>query len=282
MIVSKIGNKLFEFAPLRGIVFELSALPVGLMENQLNSLISGREIFFILGMGRSGTTFISALLEKSHEISSFHESFGDRDALVNAYWNKIDAREYVCGYRKALICSRLLLSKQKKYCEVNSYLRYHVDYLKEAFCSKVFHLVRDGRLVVRSMMNRKTLSGNDKGHSDLLSPQADDPLSINWSHLDRFQRVCWYWNHANTFLLDRNLLKIRLEDVTESYELLKNQVLSPLGISIPYRTWKEETHLPKNIGTNKIFPGWTRWTLKQKKNFEVICGKTMEKLGYRM
>jgi len=239
-----------------------------------------RELFFFVGMGRSGTMFVSKLLGKSCNLNSYHEGPGDRQAMVAAYWNQGEGRRYIAGYKKIVLMKRILGSKQKKYCECNSYLRYHVDILKKDLSATIFHLVRDGRSVVRSIMHRNTFTAAESRHSGKLFPVPTDPYFEEWKDMDRFERVCWYWAHANRYLLARDLTIIRLEDIVNSYSIFKEQVLSAIGINIPLKIWEFEVARPKNVGKRNKFPDWHAWSTSQRKQFRRICGPVMERLNY--
>ena len=241
-----------------------------------------REVkkFFVVGLGRSGTSFVAHLLNELPGCAIFHEVFSDRDALVEAYWSPISAANYLSGFRGRLISARILKTKCELYGEVNSYLRYHVDALRVLWNPKLFHLVRDGRPVVRSMMNRQTFTEKDSRHSGQLLPSSSDPFAKAWPNMDRFEKACWLWMDTNKRLLGYNLPLIRFEDITQSYEEATSQVFAPLGKNLPINRWQELVRMPINISNNDLFPDWKDWTSEQKKTFEKICGNVMHSLGY--
>lgn len=203
---------------------------LALAPTKVQTAVTSTRMFFVVGLGRSGTTFLQRILSTAPELAVYHETSTDRNALVEAYWNPDAAARYLAGRRERLIAARMLSSRCHCYGEVNSYLRYHVDALQDRWSSAVFHIVRDGRAVVRSTMNRDSFTPADRDHTGRLSPQKGDPVAEQWPTMDRFQRACWYWAESNQFLIKRGLPLIRLEDVISSYEEFSNQVTTPLGI----------------------------------------------------
>jgi hypothetical protein len=166
------------------------------------------------------------------------------------------------------------------YGEVNSLLRYHVDALKDEWNPTILHLVRDGREVVRSIMNRVAFTSADRRHTGRLRPRRDDPIRGEWDRLDRFARVCWYWGGTNEFLLERNLAVVRLEDIVASYEKFSENLLGPLDLSIGQQDWAGRVSHPVNPSVRSTFPGWSEWTQAQRDVFSRLCGSTMSRLGY--
>lgn len=250
------------------------------MPDRIETILSDTKLFFIVGMGRSGTDFLSHLLNKVPFCVVYHETRSDRKALIDAYWSSDKSIKYLSGSRKHLLAARILENKAQIYGEVNSYLRYHVDAFQDIWDPVILHLVRDGRMVVRSIMNRKSFTADDKKHTGNLYPLPDDPYFEKWDKMDRFARVCWYWASTNRYLLDRHLPVVRLEDIITSYELFSDQVLLPLGLNLSFELWSQQITKPRNVGQDNSFPVWDEWTVKQRKVFTDICGPVMTDLGY--
>lgn len=246
---------------------------------RVKSTLANTRLFFIVGMGRSGTRFLSNLLNEVPKCTAYHETPSDRHALVDAYWNPDKAKKYLDS-RERLAAARIIRSRCQIYGEVNSYLRHHVDALQVRWQPTILHLVRDGRSVVRSLMNRTSFSPADKNHTGRLSPRPDDPLADQWPDMDRFARVCWYWAYTNQYLLERKLSIVRLEDIISSYDQFVQQVLQPLDIDLPLAIWNEEVLKPRNVSKDTSFTAWEDWTREQKRQFEAICGAVMSDLGY--
>ena len=247
---------------------------------RVNSVLAHTNLFFVVGMGRSGTVFLSRLLSRASRCSVYHETIRDRNALVDAYWYPDRAEGYLAGYRARLIAARILQDQSQVYGEVNSYLRFHVEALRALWNPRILHLVRDGRAVVRSLMNRVAFASADLDHTGRLGPRPDDPYANEWPQMNRFSRVCWYWAATNRSLTEHHLPIVRLEDIIGSYEAFDEQFLRPLGIHLAPGIWREQILKPQNVGKTSTFPAWEDWTDEQKCQFEAICGPVMSDLGY--
>ncbi|MCL4267167.1 MAG: sulfotransferase [Anaerolineae bacterium] len=247
---------------------------------QAQFVLENVNLFFIVGLGRSGTTFLSQLLKEVSRCAIYHETKRDGEALTAAYWNIHQADYYLSTYRERLMAWRILRTHCETYGEVNSYLRYHVKALQKRYQPQILHLVRDGRHVVTSIMNRHTFTPSDAKHSGRICPHPGTPYAEQWDSMDRFARVCWYWAETNQYLVDCQLPLVRFEDVISSYECFSHQVLKPLGIDVPTNIWTEQVNVPKNESKTRVFKDWNSWTPRQKQQFEEICGEVMVDLNY--
>lgn len=136
----------------------------GIHTQQIEQWATKTNLFFILALGRSGTTFLAKLLHQIPNTVVFHEPVQeDFKAYREAFNNPLAAKWYIHTFRKKEIYLRMRENHHvKSYGEVNSALRRHVEALKRAFPQATFiHLVRDGRDVVRSMMSRRTMQLDD-------------------------------------------------------------------------------------------------------------------------
>lgn len=237
-------------------------------------------MFFVTGNGRSGTVFLADLLSKSENGWIFHEYPSlDRKGFVNAYLGQ-----------KELIPERLKLIEDRKkqqpdmiYGEVNSYLRYQIPFLR-TFTSEVFHLVRNGKDVIRSMVNRnpQSFTDQDTQGTKRIFPYGDDPYVSKWSSMDRFERLCWFWQYSILKMCKEKVPIIQFEQVLTSYEYLREKLLIPTGVVLDFDVWDSERDVIKNE-TNpfkKEFPSYEDWSEKQKDSFSFICGKAMDLIGY--
>ena len=257
------------------------------------------KYFFSLSMGRSGTQFLASLLSKAPRTLVYHEPaeedrlyFGLRyagtfDTVMDAYLER--------RFQKLLEQTG---PKYDVYGEVNSYLRYEVEWLKKRFNPVFFHMVRDGRDFVRSVYTRDVYTLDDRKR--MIVPGDQDPMAEKWENTDRFQKLCWYWKHSNEFIASRVDRTILFEKLLSDYDYFKDNVLEPLGLYIPYSTWSAAVKYPLNtskrfILRNKIkrviklqskekrikpLPHWSQWDNKRKEQFNEICFETMKKFGY--
>lgn len=235
------------------------------------------SIFFIVGMGRSGTLFLSKLLNQAPNAHVIHETSGDRDMCIQAYWHP----------NKSMTITRMMQIQEtinrtncEVYGEVSSYLRYQPLFLKYAFEAQLFHLIRDGQNVVRSMMGRRPFTKQDEHHTGKITPKLGDPAYLRWSRMERFERVCWYWNDGVTNLMRYGVPTIKLEDIIEDYQFFLDNVLKPLQLNISEKMWKSSVKEKVNASQSYGFPSYKNWSNAQKMQFEEWCGQTMQSLGY--
>lgn len=240
-----------------------------------------RKMFFMLGMGRSGSMFLAKCLNKYTDAIVYHEHRRDRDACVQAYWSEEAARRYL-RYRGLVIRYRTKFRNVPVYGEVNSYLRYHVDALRLAWNPVIFHLVRDGRDVVRSIMNRKAYTSADSKHTGRITPKEGDFMLAGWESRDRFEKVCWYWADTNRHLLDKGATLVRFEDAKGSFEYFRQRLLDPLRLEMEEAIWRREKDRPRNVNLSYSFPAWEDWNEGQRLTFERVCGPVMRDMGYEI
>ena len=105
------------------------------------------KLFFVLGMGRSGTALLARLLNQDPHAYVCHEPVRrDFRAGAEAQRNGQRAEHYVSSFRGKEIFLRASEHGSPIYGEVNSALRHHVYALMTLFPDATYlHLVRDGR-----------------------------------------------------------------------------------------------------------------------------------------
>ncbi|NJE12880.1 sulfotransferase [Thermococcus sp. LS2] len=251
-------------------------------EDDIEEWFNTKNVFFILSIGRSGTQFLSDLLNKAPGALVVHEPFIEAIPHQEAFHNPREAEKYIQTFRKKEIYLRVHKFDIETYGEVNSFLRRHCNALKKAFPkAKLLHLVRDGRDVVRSMYSRETMK---PGAYDTkrIYPKEDDPWRDEWPRMSRFEKLCWYWMIENKYLRECIGKTIQFEKVISDYNYFKKNVLKPLNLEIPREIWEETINKPKNITVRYKLPHWREWDQKKREAFERICGEEMKKCGYKL
>lgn len=261
------------------IKIKFDTLPV---KDCVNKWFLERNIFFLLGIGRSGTKFLSELLNDDKNAIVFHEPIPeDFDAFCTAHKDKKSAFRYINKYRKKKMYSLVKDVDVKTYGEVNSALRYHVEALTKCFPhAKTLHLVRDGRDVVRSFMSRVHYTKRSKGHH-ALRPSKRDPMHLNWDRLSRFERICWLWADANRCARQHLNRYVKFENVISKYKYFEENIENYLGLQIGREKWIEAINRPKNSTSQFTLPHWSEWDERLSESFERICGAEMRIYGYQ-
>ena len=251
-------------------------------EDQITRYFQEHNLFFILAMGRSGTMFLSRLLNKSDNALVYHEPVeGDILAYINSFHNENKSLSYIKNFRKKEIYLRIKNKQIKCYGEVNSRLRRHCFALKKNFDKAILlHLVRNGKDVVSSIMNRWAFTPTDVGTYKVIAPPPNDPYHSKWPSMSRFEQVCWYWQVDNAYLRRHISNHIKFELLLSDYDCFVERVLEPLSLRISYAVWQKMVEKPVNVSFKTTFPKWSEWDRSLKEKFVRICGDEMVANGY--
>jgi hypothetical protein len=248
---------------------------------QVEEWIASKDFFFILALGRSGTTFLAHLLNMVPNAVVFHEpARSDIDAYRRAFFSPDDAERYIASFRKKEMYLRTRSKDFRVYGEVNSLLRRHSEALKRQFPRAGFlHMVRDGRNVVRTMMSTDALKPGFMW-TWWLRPHESDPFYAQWSTMDRFAKLCWYWRVENHHLRTTIGNTVKFEDVVRDYECFEQRILRPFGLVMPEAVWKQHSGVQRNSTSTYSLPHWREWDADHLRTFESICGDEMRANGY--
>jgi len=251
-------------------------------EDDLERWYREMNIFFILGIGRSGTKFLAYLLNMADNAVVYHEPFDESIPYQEAYQNPDAAEKYIRDFRMKEIYLRVHKHSVNTYGEVNSYLRRHCEAIKKLIPNvKLIHLVRDGRDVVRSMYSRMTMKPWTYT-TRYIYPLPDDPWRDQWDRMSRFEKLCWYWATENKYLRKCINKFVRFEDIIRDYTYFKKNVLEYLNLDIPREIWEREVNRPKNITIAHKLPHWSEWSSELIEAFKRICGDEMKIYGYKL
>ena len=253
-----------------------------------------------MSLGRTGTAFIANLLSQAQGARVLHEQFpDDRTYFGLRYYGTMDIS--IDRYLHERF--QLLMAQDPSiliYGEVNSYLRYEIEWLKIHLDPVLIHLVRDGRDFARSAMKRDTYTPYDRQIQ--IIPKDNDAYAERWHKMDRFQKICWYWMHTNEFIANGigTGHYVKFENIVTNHSYFKHNILNKVGLDIDSKTWKEHIDKPRNIsehfikkkikyflksGGNKVekknfLPHHSKWHSEFQDKFDEICAGTMAKFGY--
>lgn len=224
--------------------------------------------FFITGMGRSGTMWLAQLLNESEGVRVYHEAL-KRGVKILEKGHKLN-RFAMMSYlekRKA----EMVPPGGQRWGEVNSYLRYWVEPLREAFPDvPILGLVRDGKEVVASLMRRGVYGSRDR--RNLPRPPMDT--------MDQFAKCCWLWADTYERLLEQEVDIFRLEALNESYsacELLCEELgIEPVGKG----TWLKYAGRHIHTTPKGRRPYAMEWDLGHHSVFKLWAGDIYQEIGY--
>jgi hypothetical protein len=239
------------------------------------------KVFFLVSVGRSGTQFLSTLLN-GNESAVFHEPVkSDVVEFRRSSLSDACSRKYVNEFRLKDIYFRHAHSGRDIYGEVNSYLRVHCQSLRLALpnCTQI-QLVRDGRDVVRSMMSRKIFD-KKSWSTNKIGPILGDDYFEKWDVMSPFEKRCWIWTNSNRRIRDSNFDYVRLEDCLTDYEYFDHKILQKVDINVDEENWEKARLLKsKNSTASHQFARYDNWSKAEKQIFERICGSEMAAYGY--
>jgi len=203
-------------------------------------------------------------------------------AHLRAHYNPNAADNYMQGFRKREIYQRTRHMTPGIYGETNSNLRCHANAIQKAFPgAPILHLVRDGREIVRSHMSRRTMTIRNP-FSMNIHPMESDPWKSKWAKMDRFSRICWYWQEENSRLRKNIGKTVQFEKILSSYEYFQAEILEPCHLNIEKKAWETAIASPRNTTSSFQIAKWDDWSQEQKQIFKEICGNEMEQCGYTL
>lgn len=240
-----------------------------------------KKLFFGFAYFRSGTVFLTNIFRQELERSQI-----EHEVNIDDYWNypKLlvdydEARNYIRDYRLKDIFYRAA-DDIDIYAEINPYLRLHCLAIKEALpAAKLFHLIRDPRDVIRSIMTRATLEKKDP-FNVLIRPPEDDPYHERWNNMTKFERLCWQWQYDNRFIRKHISHCVHFESMVADYEYFKETLLDFLGVEIPQDRWLRYVSRPINATQKHMLPHWKGWDRQSMDSFNEICGQELAAYGY--
>ena len=243
---------------------------------------------FITGMGRSGTKFLGSFLGIDTNVYSAHEYMGNREYWLVSWYLGDKYSKVILKNAKSKIESEV---KKEVFIDGNAYSADSTEALKDVFGgSNIFHLVRNPKKVVPSLMIRR----DDKGIHKI--PKTEQEIEA-WTNMSKLEQVCVNWVQTTEDLLKSDAKILQFENLIKDYNYLLEKVLIPLDLNISEeqynnhkskkvnqtRGWLYRFLYAKYKGKQQISKTITfeDFDTKQREQFYAICGPTMEKLGYK-
>ena len=252
-------------------------------QEEILDWFNARRIFFGHAVHRSGTSFLSNLLNQgAKQVIVMHE------VNINDYWyyakaihSHEEALAYIRDYRLNEICRRLKNESFQTYGEINPFLRRHCAAISVVLPHATqFHVVRDPRKVIRSLMSRELLGRKDP-MAKLVRPPVEDPLTEQWNTLSRFEKLCWLWASDNKFIRAHVSHNIRFEFLLKDFDYFREMVLDFLGLEMAESTWAAGVSSVNNATPCHAFPEFSDWSSSERRAFYSICGGEMAFYGYQ-
>jgi len=235
---------------------------------------------FFVSTGRTGTDFFTDLFNNVIENTwSLHEpkpAFRTRGHRLMSHKHSTYEKYYFSLPRRAW----QMKHEEEWYVETNYHLFAAIPLLRDAFPDAlVFHIIRDGRDVVTSWLNRMRYINNDH-----MTPfdVKDDPAQALWHTWSPLQKLAWYWKTVNEHAIANSPdMVIKFEDVFKNDKEKIFEILDQFeGISYDKEKVREAMNRKVNKNKSDFFPKYSEWPSHWKEQFWEIAGETMEKYGY--
>lgn len=242
-----------------------------------------QRIYFFVSTARSGTKWLVNMLDKSSSVEAQHEfslnhTFDEQTGLTKhkrttqdfAIWSQNDAevRTYLENIKKWIV------SRNNDYAEANVYFAHIMPIVTEVFPeATIVHLHRDGREVVRSLLNRSWY--------DTPEDTKHPGFSIDgWTNMTQLEKACWYYRLTNETIEEYSQQRVVFEQLTSSPEQF-TQILTKLGIRITLPEVAEQQHKQiVNANYSDSVPPFSEWSVGDQQLFQSICNSTLSTLGY--
>jgi hypothetical protein len=244
--------------------------------------LNEKNTFFLVSTGRTGTTLFANMLNSIGNYYIEHEPVPNEQYFHRrCLEDPLFSYKYINEFRLKEIYFRIKRKSVERYGEVNGALRRNIKDIKNLLgnCS-VVQIVRDGRNVVSSVLNRRTFTENDKSYYNMI-PDDTVVSKKEWKSFDRFQKIAFMWSAENAYMRKNCDFTVKFEDLIQCYELAQEKLFKPLEIPVDYETWSnfigQKMNARKDNDDKYKYENWADY---QKDFFDKICGNEMRYYGY--
>jgi hypothetical protein len=275
------------------------------------------RIYFVTSCARSGSTSLARILDTAANGRCLVEPMPNLNAESRDMMDGRLADPHRILAEQVTPRIAAALDTGAVYGEKNVTLGPFIPHLHRLLRCRFVWIVRDGRDVVRSLMNwHMEAFGNiyrDCTIEDPLSPQArasveqvplaldtadyarprpqpGDPWHDRWPSMSRFQMSAWYWAYINRLFAARfrelpadswmqvDYSRITVDRIGELFEFLGLEGFD--GARVGDMLAGRINSLEDRFRTAGRFPRATEWTPEQRRQFDEIAGGVMRELGY--
>jgi hypothetical protein len=252
---------------------------------------------FVAAMPKSGTTLVAGLLDRVPNVAAQHEYIGRepggaRSPFLQLSWYA--GRRYAVPYLRRV--KRRVEEEFDSECfaDVSGHLQRAVPYLEEVFePERIFHLVRDPRDQVRSLVTHRS-EVTDR-QMPLLPAAASD--MERWLDGDKFSHICLQWAETTRLLVEQGAHLVRMEDLVSDYAYFRRELLDPCGMELSKDAWRDQVSTKVNAMPSRPYrflsaklkgktyvadslPSYEEWPADRQRELIDVCGEAMALVGY--
>jgi len=235
---------------------------------------------FVTSTGRTGTDFFTTLFnEYVGNAWSLHEP---RPAFRRRSHQLISREPTLFDklYFKLPRIKKHRKHDEEWYVETNYHLATAIDFVREVFPqTTVIHVIRDGRDVVTSWLNKYRYITNDH----LLPEHVGDAEAMkSWESWNPLQKLAWYWKTINQLAGQSEPdMWLRFEDIFAGDKKAVFEVLERFE-GLDYERSQVQQLLERKVNKTRtpFFPPYEQWPSLWKEQFDEIAGDAMKRFGY--
>ncbi|MEX1098639.1 MAG: hypothetical protein WED34_21510 [Planctomycetales bacterium] len=240
-----------------------------------------RKTILVLSTARSGSQWLSRFVDKATSCRGLHEwtlnhDCSDKepqpDKLTDHEYGRLVEDEQLAAARIDGALEHLARQK-RDVLEANVYLEPFLEELRERHPDvALVHLHRDGRDVVRSLINRGWYDTPDDPRHPVVPVEG-------WDELSQLERACCYYRHTTERLMRFCPKRIEFERMVREVDYI-SQFLRQFDIVVHPLLAESIFDQPSNVSRSYAFPNYARWRQRQRRIFDEMCGPVQEPLGY--
>lgn len=256
--------------------------------------------FFITGCARSGTTALARILDSASNAKVTVEEPLVLHVECRALYDGVLEEPRKTFYIAKSSTMDRWNSEGKIYGDKNVNYVPFIPYIDE----KVIFLIRDGRDVVRSLMNwnayfHETFGTDIYAEADGKAPSLgdycrprplpDNPYYRGWFEMSRFEMCCWYWKEWNRLGLEL----LQKHKKPSQYRIVNMDTLDMNGVKelfdwlglkgfdekkVEWLLYRKINSLEQRFDEKDTFPSYENWDVVAKATFWDIAGEVWERV----
>ncbi|MHC4939970.1 MAG: sulfotransferase [Planctomycetota bacterium] len=237
------------------------------------------RLAFVTSTGRTGTAFLTRLFNEGVPGAfSLHEPRPAFRRRARSWMGRpatwLERRRFKAT-REGFCAGR----PESLYVENNFQLFAAMPLIRETFPdAAVIHIIRDGRPVTTSYLNRYRYI-----RSDHITP-ADipgDPAAEQWEGWSPVQKLAWYWSTVNRHVVAQGPdLVVRFEDMFDEHRSGLWRMLDFLEVEYDREVVEGLAGTRVNVNRAEFFPSYDEWPRLWKEQFREVAGDAMSEFGY--